>query len=287
MAFKKKVLWLLIVTFIVHFSSCAKLNQLSKIQKPSVQVTQVRFAGLNFDGIDLVFDIEVKNPNSLGINLSEFDYDLKINGNKFLSGSNPKGLRIAANGYELINFPVSLKFKEIYNTFSGIQKEDSSQYEINLGFAFNLPIIGDVRVPLTHSGNFPNIKLPTVNVEGLKIAKLNLTGAELELKLAVSNPNFFGINLNKLNYNFAVNNNTWGSGIAEQLQTVREKNTGIVRIPLQLNFLEMGMSIYNLLTNNQPLDYQLSAQLDVGTTLAILKGTTINIHQAGTLNVER
>ena len=74
-----------------------------------------------------------------------------------------------------------------------------------------------------------------------------------------------------MNYNFAVNNNTWGSGIAEQLQTVREKNTGIVRIPLQLNFLEMGMSIYNLLTNNQPLDYQLSAQLDVGTTLAILK----------------
>jgi hypothetical protein len=60
-----------------------------------------------------------------------------------------------------------------------------------------------------------------------------------------------------------------------------------VRIPLQLNFLEMGMSIYNLLTNNQPLDYQFNAQLDVGTTLPMLKGTTLNINQSGMLNVER
>ena len=287
MKIKMKMIWLFVVFTIFNIISCATLNQLSKMQQPRVQVTNVRFAGLNFDGIDLVFDIEVQNPNSLGINLSAFDYDLKINGNGFLAGSNQNGLRIAANGREVINFPVSLNFKEIYNTFSGIQQKDSSDYELNLGFAFNVPVIGDVRVPVSHSGNLPNIKLPKVKVDGLKVAKLNLTGAELELKLAVDNPNFFGINLNKLNYNFAVNNSTWGSGVAEQLLTVGEKSTGIVRIPLQLNFLEMGMSIYNLLTNNQPLDYQFNAQLDVGTTLPMLKGTTLNINQSGMLNVER
>ncbi|MCB0264581.1 MAG: LEA type 2 family protein [Calditrichaeota bacterium] len=282
--------WLKSLLFIVLvgvISGCSTLSQLAKMQKPEARVQNVRVTGLSFNTIDLMFDIDVRNPNTVGINLNSFDYNLNINGNSFLSGDNQDGLEIAANGQKTVNLPLTLKFSDIYNTFSGVQKQDSTGYELSAGFAFNVPVLGAVRIPVSKAGSIPNVKLPKISVGGLKLNNLSLSGADLELKLNVENPNVFGLNLSKLNYNFNVNDKNWGSGVADQMMSVNEKGTGELKIPFKLNFMEMGMTLYNMLKGDDQLNYNLKGNLDFGTSLPLLKGTTLNFDKDGNIQVQR
>ena len=75
----------LVIGFILlNLNSCSILNSIlnqMNIQKPTVQITNAKISKLSFNDVSLLFDIEINNPNSVGINLAGFDYELLINNN--------------------------------------------------------------------------------------------------------------------------------------------------------------------------------------------------------------
>ncbi len=277
----------LLMFSIVLLSGCSTINQLTKMQKPEAKVQNVSIAGLSFDAINLLFDIDVRNPNSLGIKLNQFDYDMQINGNSFLSGINDNGLEIAANGQKTVQLPLTLKFADLYKTFTGLKEKDSTSYQLKAGFAFDVPIIGSVRVPVNKSGSLPNLKLPKISIGSLKLARLSLSGADLELTIDIDNPNVFGINLNDLAYTFNVNGRTWGTGQADQLLSVSEKGKGALKLPISLNFLEMGMGLYSIINGDEDLSYSFDSDVNFGSTLSLLGNTKLRFDKTGKLKIER
>jgi len=125
------------------FFSCAELNTIlnqMSVQKPTVDITNAKIFNLSFDDLDLLFDIQINNPNTVGINLAGFDYELLINDNSFISGNQPDKLEIAAQNSNTIQLPVNLKFVDIYNTFANLKKNDNSKYQIKCGLNFDLPV---------------------------------------------------------------------------------------------------------------------------------------------------
>ena len=56
---------LLIIAALLLGLGCAGVQDLINIQTPNVSVADVRFLGISFEGIDLAFDVNVDNPNSL------------------------------------------------------------------------------------------------------------------------------------------------------------------------------------------------------------------------------
>ena len=86
----KIVRYFIILLFPLILTNCAELMKIAQqgnIQKPAVRVSSARLAGLSFDKADLIFDIEISNPNSIGVSLAGFDYDLLLNGQSFLKGN--------------------------------------------------------------------------------------------------------------------------------------------------------------------------------------------------------
>ncbi len=280
-------MWILLPVLFLGMSGCSTINQLRNMQKPEARVQKVSIAGLSFDAVDLLFDIDVRNPNALGIKLNRFDYDLQINANSFLSGVNESGLEIAANGQKTVQLPLTLKFADLYRTFSSLKDQDSSGYKLQAGFAFDVPILGAVRIPVSKSGSIPNVKLPQIRVGTLKVNHISLSGADLALILKVDNPNIFGINLNKLNYRFDVNGRAWGSGEIEQALRVTEKGEGELTIPISLNFMELGMGVYQALTGREPLSYRLNGDVKLGTTLPLLGETQLSFDRDGQITLQR
>ena len=280
---------LLASAFLMLLAGCASLNKMvsDAVKKPDVNVSNVKISGMSFDAVDLVFNIDIANPNGMGISLAGFDYGLNINGNSFLSGNNTDGLKIPANGSHAIQLPLTLKFKDIYQTFTSIRGQDTSGYELKAGFSFDLPVLGAVRVPVSKSGNVPLLKLPSVQMGGLKLNRINLTSADLELGIKIDNPNAFGMILNKLNYNFAVNGQTWGTGVTSAAMSVGQKGESEVKIPLSLNFLQIGTSVYQLLKGNNALDYKLTGDVNLGSTLPLLQDLQLNFDRNGNVNLQR
>ena len=288
--FRKDRLIILFLSFsLLAFSACSSLNQMvgNAVQKPDVKVSNVKIAGLSFDSVDLLFDIDVSNPNGVGISLAGFDYGLNINGNSFLSGNNGDGLKIPANGNHGIQLPLTLKFKDIYQTFTNIRNQDTSAYELSAGFSFDLPILGAVRVPVSKSGSIPLLKLPSISMGGLKLKNLNLTSADIELGIKINNPNAFGMVMNALNYDLNINGKPWGSGVTSNAMNVNEKGESEIKIPLSLNFLQIGTGVYNMLRGGGALNYQLKGDVNLGSTLPLLQDLQLNFDRNGNANLQR
>lgn len=278
------------VCFVIIFSSCANLSKMldqMNIKEPVANVADAKMTGLDFDKIDMLFGIDIQNPNTIGIAMDGFDYDLLLNDNSFLSGNQNEKLNIEAQGTSRVDFPISLKYADIYNMFMSLKSADSTKYQVKLGLLFNLPVLGATRIPISHTGHLPIPKLPAISVKDLKLNSLGFTGAKLDLKVAIDNPNAFAMIFDQLNYNFQINGLDWASGKNTKPMQVNEKGEGIVTIPVKLDFLQMGQSVYQLINGTSNLNYKFSGNVDMSSNISLLGKHSLPFNQSGNINLNR
>ena len=278
---------LLPLFILLTLTGCAILKEAVKVKKPDLSVESVRLAGLSFQDLDLVFDISVDNPNPLPVTLARFDYDLRIEDSSFLKGIQEESSRIAAAEKSRIPLPLTLDFGDLRRTFATLKDQDSTSYELICNLVFDLPVLGEHLLPLRHSGRLPVVKPPRIEVGDLKIKRINLTGADLVLQLRLGNPNGFAFGLDRLDYNFSVGGKPWATGTSSQSVQLAEKDSQTIEIPVSLSFLSLGKSAYRALKKKKPLDYQLSGNLDLNTSLPLLPNAKIPIDLSGSLDVLR
>ena len=280
----------LILAVLVLFSSysCSTLNTIlnqMNIQKPTVEITNAKISKLSFNDLDLLFDIEINNPNSVGINLAGFDYELLINKNSFISGNQPDKLQIAANNQNTIQLPVKLKFVDIYNTFADLKKNNNSTYQIKCGLNFNLPVLGETRIPISKSGNIPLLKLPSIKFSSVKLNNINLTSANLLLEVKFKNPNSFSMLIDQMDYNFQVNGNNWLTGKANQKTSTNQNGESTIQIPVSLNFLQMGSSLFQIISGGKNLNYNFTGNLDIKSSHPLLEKLSLPFNQSGKFDI--
>jgi len=268
-------------------TSCQTLQQLASVQQPTLSADRVRLSALSFDAADLVLDVKINNPNPVGVSLTGFDYDLQIAGASLVKGDQKSRQTISAGGQSTLQIPVTLVFKDLYQAVQTLKNQDSAAYQITCGLVFNLPVLGQVRVPASQSGNLPMIRLPQIKISSLKLKKMGLTGADLELALGVSNPNAFSFGLKKLNYALTVNGSSWASGSAADNTQVGKKSDRTIRIPISLDFLEVGQTVAQLLSGGKALDCRLTGDMNVGTSIPAFGDASIPLDLANKISLTR
>lgn len=229
----------------------------SLIQKPDLEVQQVRFLQMDFDSVQLAVDVKVHNPNQVAIQFAGFDYAVNIQQNALIQGEQNTPQRIEAQGESRFEVPVRLQFQDLIKIVQDLWSKDKIAYQVLLGLDFDLPILGAVHLPLEHNGEIPIPKLPTLQVKALTLTKVSLTQANLELELMVQNPNSFGMTLKEFQYSFSVQGQNWLEGISQEM-TLDQKQERPLMLPISLNFLQLGRAVYSLVTGNNPLSYQLT-----------------------------
>ncbi len=274
-----------IIGIFIFFINCATLQQLTQIQKPALAVKNVRLTDFDFNSVDFAFDLSINNPNELSVSLAGFDYDFLIQNRTFLKGKQDESLLINAKEESIIEIPLALNFQDIYNLYQNVKDKDSLQYQIKFGLDFNLPILGETRIPLNHDGYVPLIRIPKISVNNLRLKKMSLTSSELELNLKISNPNFFEFMLNDLTYDLKVHGNEWASGKTAKSQSFSAKSENLFTIPIKLNFLQMGDTVYRIISNTENIDYSLNGNLNVDTSGFLLKNLTIPFQKDGNIPI--
>ena len=279
---------ILLLVFMLSFISCSTLNTIlnqMQVQKPTVQITNAKISKLNFDNLDLLFDIQIDNPNTVGIDLAGFDYDLLINENSFISGNQSDELKIEAQNSSTIQLPVTLKFLDLYNTFNDLKNNNESKYQIKCGLNFNLPVLGNTRIPISKSGDIPLLKLPKISFNSVTLQNIGLTGANLMLEVKFQNPNAFSMLIDQMNYNFQVNGKNWLSGNAKQNTSTNQNGESLIQIPVSLDFLQMGSSLYQLISGGKNLNYNFSGNLDIKNSHPLLNSLSLPFDETGNFDI--
>ncbi|MBN2009485.1 LEA type 2 family protein [candidate division KSB1 bacterium] len=283
----KTFLNILFIACVTYFAGCAALQEIANIKKPTAIVDRVRFTGMTFDAVDLAFDVKINNPNPIAATLAGFDFDFLIENKSFLTGNQTNQTTIASNGESVINIPVSIPFKQLFNTYKSISQQDSAGFQLKSGITVQLPVLGNTRIPISYSGKLPVLKLPKVDFAGINLKKLSLTRADLELKMNVDNPNTFGLNTKAYNFKLFINDANWANGAANDNIQVRQKSKQTIAIPISLNLFEMGRTAHDLVSGNRSLQYRFVGDMNVGTTIPMVGDVAIPFDRTGNVTITR
>lgn len=284
----KKIIVLFVSVFLL--SSCSEILNLIRtmdIKEPVVSVAGSKITALSFEKIDMQFDVNIQNQNAVGIKFDGFDYDLKIDGSGFLSGNQSEGVEILAGGSKNVSIPVSIKFDKLFDLASNFLNKDSMVYDLNVGVLFNLPVLGNKRIAVSKRGDIPVLKLPGLSIKSIELKNLGLTGAELALKVNLSNANSFNLNVDQFEYNLQINGRNWLSGINSDHFSIDDKTDKILSIPVKLNFLEIGNSVMDLLQGNTQLDYDFSGNIDFGKSIDLLEKFNLPFNKNGKISLTK
>jgi len=285
-----KQLSLISLLLLLILSQCSELTQILEgltVQKPTAEVAGISLQNLSPQDADLLFNIKVSNPNSVGIKLSGFDYTLLLQDNSFLKGDEGSEIDIAANSNGVIKFPLTVNFNDLYNTYQNLKNEDEINYTLDLGLNVDLPVLGMVRVPVSKSDKLPTLKIPGVKLKTIKLDNFSLTKASFNLQFEVNNPNQWNLNLNKMDYNLVVNNKKWAVGnITEQIK-VKSRDKNLVKIPFTINYLDVGSSVFNMIKNDAVFDYKFTGNADVGSSVKFLESFSFPFEKSGSVNLAR
>jgi len=272
-------------------SGCETLRDaVDVMRKPEVRIVATEVEALSFSGLTLLFDVEVRNPNPIGIQLSGFDYELQIEGNPFVSGEVQDKVAITARDRSIIPLPVELGFEEIVQTIGSLAPEEGKEeaaYRFTSGFSFDLPVLGRVRVPVKTEGTFPILRIPRLQILRLSLNEISLSGASLALDFELINRNSFKVFVESLEYRFQVEGRDWASGMRQERVRISENDSALLTIPIELDFQALGRSLYQMILGGERFRYTFRANVEVGTSLRTLKEASLPFELEGQLRVQR
>jgi LEA14-like dessication related protein len=107
---------------------------------------------------------------------------------------------------------------------------------------------------------------PQVNFRELRVNGLGLTGGSIDVVLSVYNPNNFRLDATRLTYKLMIDTVMFGQGTLDQNIQVQEKDSTIVRIPVNFTYLGVGQAGRSVL-NTGTVPYRVMGDLTVATPL--------------------
>lgn len=256
--------FLSVTLMILFLAGCTALRDLANIQRPAIEYSSMRLQSVNFSEAVLLFDFAVNNPNPIGITASEYNYNFLVNDNSFLSGTQDKNVNIGANGESVLQIPVTLQFSELLNTFNSLLRSSAFDYDLNTEFVFDIPGLGLQRLPVNASGSLPVPKIPRFEFAGYNVNRISLSGADMELKISVTNPNRFPISLLDAEYILDVNGREWlNTSLREAVRVSADERSEII-IPVQLDAAQMGSVLFDIMGGSTEFDYSLKGNAKIG-----------------------
>ncbi|MES9943095.1 MAG: LEA type 2 family protein [Candidatus Thiodiazotropha sp. 6PLUC2] len=284
----KHPLYIICLMTLLMFQGCSTLEQAEQIitgQQPTAEVKGVKLSGLDINGIDLIFDLQVDNPNPVKIALDRLDYDLKLSNHSFLKGEQGMGVSLAANGPSQVKLPVRMEFEQLLQQYGQLLKQDEVPYEIDLGLGLDVPLLGRIRLPVNYQGRMPIPKIPDVKVSDVDVERLTLQKAELMVELEVANPNRFAVILDKLDYQLKLNGIDVGGGVLSQSMKIDQRGKGRIKIPLSLDLMQAGRGLYGAFIGGSGLSYELGGSLDASGDTPLLGEFQIPLDKQGKVDL--
>lgn len=275
----------LLLAFALLPLSCATMRDLAGSQRPALSVKDVRVRRISFEAIDLSVDVKIRNPNPVAVTAVGFDYELSLVDRSFLTGQQDRRMSIASNGESVLAIPVTLNYAKIHSTVRSLKEAAEIPYRISCGVTFDLPLLGTTRIPVSHRGTMPALKMPSLEVTGLNVLRLSFSGAELALRLKLVNPNIFGGSFRNLAYQLDIEGTQWAHGIASDVTEVPESGSAALTIPISLNFSNIGTTVHRALSGPTTLDYRLVGSLDIGLAAPSFQATSVPFDVSGVVDV--
>jgi len=137
-------------------NGCSTLQKALNIENPRYAIRDIRprvdiAIPLSASSIDIDFNLEVDNPNSVGLRLDQLDFNLFINDSRVLDSVSRQDINIPANGLGNVELRTRIGYSNIRSLWSeivDIVRGQRARYELR-GNAYYATPLGRLRFPVS------------------------------------------------------------------------------------------------------------------------------------------
>lgn len=237
-------------------SGCSTIMNIFGYETPEVRYRTMNIENISLDDISLLFHFEIDNPNRAGVRLEEYHYSLLINETDFLTGSHRKQLEIASRSSGQLSLPLTLSYREIYESVSSVVRADSFSYTLKTEVGVVIPLYGTRVIPVEVQGTLPRLRMPRIAFERFEVGSVSFSGVEVTLVLRVTNPNSLGMMLSDVNMAAVIG----GHNLAEiRMDDLSVGSGDEVLLPLtfSMGLGSLASSVMDMLRGNQRFEYDI------------------------------
>jgi len=243
--------------------SCASLSSFtSEITKPSLKVTGTKLQDLSLDKVNLLMDLEVGNPYSVPLPLTNLEYALTSEGEKFLDGKADVQGTIPAKESKTIQIPIAVAFAPLMKVLGNVKPGATIPYAADMNLSVDAPAVGPMTLPIRKEGELPIPAVPEVEVSNIQWQELSWDKASAKMALKVTNPNSFPIELSKFNYNLKLGDTSVAQDTIQQSTKFAEQGSNTLDVPLSISPMQLGFGAFQLL-QGKGSKYSLDGGLEV------------------------
>ena len=128
--------------------------------RPRAKLAGVHFGELDRAALELVFDVEIKNPYSAGMPLTNMSYRLSSKRIELAAGSAKPNTTIPAGAKEKVALPVRVHYGEILRTLKDVEPGSRIPYDVELVLSVDTETLGGIEMPLRRKGK---VTLPFIS----------------------------------------------------------------------------------------------------------------------------
>ncbi len=270
---------------VLLFSSCASLQ--SVLKEPEVSFSSFKISKINFDTVDLLFTYKIDNPNPIGITLPKFAYNLYVEDASFVSGTSADSISIAQQKSSMVDIPVTLSYEDLFKVITTLLNENEADYKIDTDFFLNIPVIGEKKINLSHSGKFPILKLPEISLNEIKATSLNPLSPAVELSINITNKNIFAISPDALNFQVLFNNAKMIESSQRNIASLAPGKSTTIKIPIQANPVTLGTELISAIIGGKNMDVSFNGNFGFNTDYEGIGKTDIPFNLKKVLSVKK
>lgn len=212
----------LALLFSVAAFGCAYLP--SNLQPEIVGVTP-RIAGIDLEGVNMAFDLDVKNPYPVAIKSPKFKYSFAVEGHPLASEQTAEGVNLPARKTGKATLPVRIGYQDLFNIASGMRGANKANYAID--GAFLIDAVGkNFELPFGHEGILPILQPPKFSAVNMKEPEVSLSGAKIAVDANVANPNIFALGFKNLGYALQIGDIPVGDLAVSTLNQLAAESSG-------------------------------------------------------------
>ncbi|KFK42534.1 hypothetical protein AALP_AA1G007000 [Arabis alpina] len=134
------------------------VDKLAGVPKPEGSVTDVDLKDVNTDSVEYLAKVSVTNPYDHGIPICDISFTFHSAGREIANGKVPDPGSLKAKDMTVLDIPVLVPYSILLNLARDVGADWDIDYELKIGLTIDLPIVGDITIPISSKGE---IKLPT------------------------------------------------------------------------------------------------------------------------------
>lgn len=134
----------LLFFLMIMMHACAGTQSISQAKifaEPEYTLSAIRFIEVDMQKLGLEIDLIVTNPNYLGLEFQNVNYQLKLDSIKVLSGQFKDNLKVPAKGDVKVTIPLTIEMSNLANGAVSLMLNRKIAYDFEARLNSTLPIL--------------------------------------------------------------------------------------------------------------------------------------------------